>query len=156
MIEQVLTVCIGNICRSPAAQALLRHRLPTLQVTSAGLQALDGQGIDLPMLALLEAAGVQAHAHRARTLSSWMLAQSSLVLVMDAAQKAHIERLYPAARGRVFRLGEHLGPQGQDIPDPYRQDAATCARVYSLIDQGVQRWSERIEALGYAATEQAA
>ena len=153
MIEHVLTVCIGNICRSPVAQVLLGQRLPGLAVSSAGLQALDGQDIDPPMLALLQAAGVQPQAHRARTLSSWMLAEASLVLVMDARQKAHIERMHPSARGRVFRLGEHLGPQGQDIPDPYRQDAATCARVYALIDEGVRRWSERIEALGYAAVQ---
>lgn len=153
MIEHVLTVCVGNICRSPAAQALLVHHLPTLAVASAGLQALDGQGIDPPMLALLQAAGVQPHAHTARTLSSWMLAQTSLVLVMDTRQKAHIERQYPAARGRVFRLGEHIGPQGTDIPDPYRQDAATYARVFTLIDEGVQRWRQRIDAIGHARAQ---
>jgi len=151
MIEHVLTVCIGNICRSPAAQVLLSRRLPGLSVASAGLQALDGQGIDAPMQALLQAAGSPPPVHAARTLSSWMLAQSSLVLVMDARQKAHLERQYPQVRGRVFRLGEHLNAQGQDIPDPYQQDPETYARVFAMIEQGVQHWSQRIQALGYNA-----
>ncbi|MGV0958303.1 MAG: low molecular weight protein-tyrosine-phosphatase [Limnohabitans sp.] len=152
MIERVLTVCIGNICRSPAAQALLAHRLPGLAVSSAGLQALDGHGIDPPILALLQAAGVDAGEHHARTLASWMLTQSSLVLVMDAQQKADIERQYPAARGRVFRLGE---PMGIDIADPYRQDSASVERIYAQIDESVRLWSLRIEALGYAAAQSA-
>ena len=155
MIEHVLTVCVGNICRSPAAQSLLMHQLPTLAVSSAGLQALDGQGIDPPMRALLQAAGVQPHAHQARTLSSWMLAQSSLVLVMDAQQRAHIERQYPTTRGRVYRLGEHIGPKGCDIPDPYRQDESTYAHVFALIEEGVSRWRQRIEAIGYSAAQPA-
>lgn len=149
MIEHVLTVCIGNICRSPAAQALLIHHMPTLAVASAGLHALDGQGIDPPMQALLQAAGVRPHDHQARTLSSWMLVQSSLVLVMDAQQKSHIERQYPATRGRVYRLGEHIGSQGRDIPDPYRQDAAIYSDVFALIEEGVQRWCQRIHAIGH-------
>lgn len=152
MIERVLTVCIGNICRSPAAQALLAHRLPGLAVSSAGLQALDGQGIDPPILALLNAAGVAAADHRARTLSAWMLTQSSLVLVMDSRQKADIERQHPAARGRVFRLGE---PMGIDIADPYRKDQASIERIYAQIDECVRLWSTRIEALGYNAVQTA-
>lgn len=152
MIDSVLAVCIGNICRSPAAEVLLRQRLPGLQVASAGLQALDGYGIDPMMRQVLQAAGAEPGAHSARTLAPWMLAQASLVLVMDTAQKQHIERQYPAARGRVFRLGE---PLGLDIPDPYRQDRETFERVHALIDQGVQRWSERIQALGYASAVQA-
>lgn len=150
MIEHVLTVCSGNICRSPAAEALLRRRLPGLAVASAGLQALDGQDMDPPMRALLQAAGVNAGPHRARTLAGWMLAQSSLVLVMDTQQKALIERQHLAARGRVFRLGE---PLGLDIPDPYRQDRATFERVYALIDESVRRWSARIASLGYATPQ---
>jgi protein-tyrosine phosphatase len=145
MIERVLTVCIGNICRSPAAQALLAHRLPGLEVSSAGLQALDGQGIDPPMQALLSASGVPALAHSARTLSLWMLSQSSMVLVMDTRQKSAIERQYPTVRGRVFRLGE---PMGVDIADPYLQDSKTYQHVYEQIDEGVRLWSKRIESIG--------
>lgn len=152
MIESVLTVCIGNICRSPVAQALLSHRLPGLAVSSAGLQALDGHGIDVPMAQLLETRGVQPPEHKARTLASWMVMSASLVIVMDAHQKSHIEHHYPAARGRVFRLLEPVGTSGmagQDIPDPYLQDRLTYEHVYHLIDEGVQRWATRIRSIGY-------
>lgn len=78
-----------------------------------------------------------------------MLAQSDLVLVMDTHQRSHIERVYPTSRGRVFRLCEHIGPRGLDVPDPYMQDMDTCKHVFTLIEEGVHRWSERIQALGY-------
>lgn len=153
MIQSVLTVCLGNICRSPVAQVLLSHRLPGLVVASAGLQALDGRDIDPPMRQLLQADGVQPPPHQARTLMSWMLMQASLVLVMDTQQKAHIEQHYPAARGRVFRLLDTgVAGAGQDIPDPYLRDSLAYERAYQLIDAGVQGWSTRIRSIGYACS----
>lgn len=41
MIKTILVVCIGNICRSPMAQALLRQSLPGVSVISAGIGALS-------------------------------------------------------------------------------------------------------------------
>ena len=50
----ILTVCTGNLCRSPAAERLLASKLgPTVKVSSAGTHALVGQPISEPMAALL-------------------------------------------------------------------------------------------------------
>ena len=45
-MKRILTLCIGNICRSPLAEALLARELPQHTVWSAGLGALVGQGAD--------------------------------------------------------------------------------------------------------------
>lgn len=155
MIQHVLTVCIGNICRSPAAQVLLAHELPGLAVSSAGIEALDTYSADPLMLELLSARGIDASAHRARTIAAWMVSQADLVLVMDQAQKSILERNYPQARGRVFRLGQYLGPQGQDIPDPYRKDRTVFEQVLAQISEGVGQWATRIRTVGYATTSAA-
>jgi protein-tyrosine phosphatase len=148
MIEHVLCVCIGNICRSPAAQVLLAHKLPGLAVSSAGLQALDHRSADPAVIDLLAQRQLDASAHRARTLSAWMVGQADLILVMDKDQKQAIEQQYPQARGRVFRLGEHTG---QDIPDPYRQSPEVFRQVVTQIDHNLDQWAPRIQAIGYSA-----
>ncbi len=147
MIQHVLCVCIGNICRSPAAQVLLQHKLPGLAVSSAGLQALDHYPADPAVMALLAEQSLDASAHRARTLSGWMVSQADLILVMDGEQRASIEQQYPQARGRVFRLGHH---SGQDIPDPYRQSPEVFRQVLAQIDHNLDQWVPRIQAIGYS------
>lgn len=147
MIGHVLTVCVGNICRSPAAQLLLQQGMPGLWASSAGLQALDGQGVDPPMQVRLRSMGVDPSAHRARTLTAWMVRQADLVLVMDSAQQHHIEQQYPETRGRVFRLAH---AQSRDIPDPYRQNEQVLEEVLDLIQSGVTDWTRRIQSVGYS------
>jgi protein-tyrosine phosphatase len=148
MIDHVLCVCIGNICRSPAAQALLQHKLPGLAVSSAGLQALDHHSADPTVIAQLAQQGIDTSAHRARSLASWMVTQANLILVMDNDQKTAIEQQYPQARGRVFRLGHH---SGQDIPDPYRRSDEVFRQVLAQIDHNLDQWVPRIQAIGYTA-----
>lgn len=46
MFNKILVVCVGNICRSPTAERLLKHYQPELTVDSAGLGALVGKGAD--------------------------------------------------------------------------------------------------------------
>ena len=45
-MQSILTVCVGNICRSPVAAALLRADLPDVHVSSAGIAALVGEDVD--------------------------------------------------------------------------------------------------------------
>lgn len=146
MIKHVLCVCIGNICRSPAAQVLLQAKLPGLAVSSAGLQALDHHPADPAVVTQLAEQGLDASAHRARTLSAWMVSQADLILVMDNDQKNTIEQQHPQTRGRVFRLGQHTG---QDIPDPYRQSPDVFRQVLAQIDHNLDQWVPRIQAIGY-------
>ncbi len=145
-VQHVLTVCVGNICRSPAAQYLLRHSLPGLRVSSAGLGALVGRPISGNMHQLLVARGIDASAHRAQPLAEWMVRQASLVLVAEQSHRQRIERLYPFARGKVFRLCE---AQPQDVPDPYRKTQADYQHSLDLIEQGLGPWVDKIRALGH-------
>ena len=67
MFDKVLVVCIGNICRSPTAEYLLRHRLGAraTMIESAGLAALAGNPVDPVAGELLAQHGIDASAHRA-------------------------------------------------------------------------------------------
>jgi protein-tyrosine phosphatase len=144
MIDRILVLCIGNICRSPMAEGMLKKALPGHAVSSAGLGALVGQPADPHAIALMQQQGIDISAHRARQLESWMVVAADLVLVMDTEQKRHLEQLYPLCRGKAFRLGE----SGKfDIADPYRQELDAFREAAGLIQQGVAAWVERIRAV---------
>ncbi|MFT4192206.1 MAG: low molecular weight protein-tyrosine-phosphatase [Comamonas sp.] len=143
-MKNLLTVCVGNICRSPMAEALLAQALPQARVHSAGIGALVGHAADDHAIALMKARGLDISAHRAQQLDTRLCQQHDLLLVMERQHKTFIEQQFPFARGKVFCLGQF---ENIDIPDPYQQDRAAFEYALQLIDQGVATWSQKIARL---------
>jgi protein-tyrosine phosphatase len=142
MIGSVLTVCTGNLCRSPIAMGLLAQALPRVRVSSAGIHAQDGTPIDPVAARIGRHLGIDLSEHRACSLDAAMLPQFDLILVMEHRHQRHVERTFPTQRGKVHRLSV-LG----DVPDPYRQGLPAYEQVMGLIAAGVSDWVGRIEAL---------
>ena len=138
MFSRILMVCVGNICRSPMAEALLRERLRTHPrsptIGSAGIAALVGKPADPMAVQLMQERGIDLTAHRARQLTPELIRGSDLILVMEQGHQRAVEDMLPAARGRVFTLGKW---GGFEVPDPYRKDRAAFEHAAALIDQGV-------------------
>lgn len=139
-------VCVGNICRSPMAEGILKHALDekgktSYFVDSAGLGALTGQPADPNACQLLLQKGIDISAHRARQISSDMIRNADLILVMEAWQKTAIETRALSAKGKVFRLGKW----GKfDINDPYHKESSIFRQSMTLIEQGVTQWIEKL------------
>ena len=129
-MKSVLTVCIGNICRSPMAEGLLAAGLPHLRVISAGTGALVGQPADATARKLMQKRGIDISGHVAQQVSQMLCRQADLILVMDLAQRRHLESTYPFVRGKVFRIADTTA---QDVPDPYRKDEADFEHALALI-----------------------
>ncbi len=143
-MQNILVLCIGNICRSPIAEALLRQQFPDKTISSAGLGALVGYPADPLSIEVSAEQGVDLSAHRARQLSSWMCQAADLILVMEQRHKVEVEQLHPLVRGKVFRLGE-LGKF--DIEDPHRKPREAFDTAYAHIARGVADWVPRIRLL---------
>jgi len=138
---RIMVLCVGNICRSPYAAALLERNLLGVHVCSAGLQALIDHPADPLVQALAAEQGIDLSAHRGKQLLAQDLIEASVVLVMSESQQRDVVSRFPFARGRVFRLGEWIK---QDIADPYRQSREFHIAVQQLIQQGVESWLPRL------------
>jgi protein-tyrosine phosphatase len=104
---QILCVCTGNICRSPAAERLLASRLGSeVEVSSAGTYALVGQPISPPMDQLVQSAGAEAGGFVARRLTERIVQPADLVLALTRAHRGDVVELWPKAVRRAFTLKE--------------------------------------------------
>jgi protein-tyrosine phosphatase len=122
------------------AEAVLRQRVPSLEVSSAGIAALVGRPADPTATALLGERGLDISSHRARQLTAAMVEGADLVVVMEQRHVVDVESLTPAARGRVHLLGRF----GRfEIPDPYRRPRAAFEEALALIDRGVADFQQR-------------
>lgn len=143
-MKHILVVCMGNICRSPVAEALLQARLPHSKIWSAGLSALAGCPADAMAVQVAQENGLDISRHRAQELSGWMITQADLVLVMEAAQRRQLGQQYPLARGKIHRLGEFGADGPFDVTDPYGQARPAFDAAHAAIALGVQAWTLRI------------
>lgn len=104
----ILTVCTGNICRSPLAQQILAQQLadiPEVEVSSAGVRAMVDHPMPAYSLEIAQANGVvDAQAHRARQLTTTLIDASSLILAMDRTHRTAIVELSPKSVKRVFTV----------------------------------------------------
>ncbi len=141
MFNQILVVCVGNICRSPMAEALLKQAAPHCQISSAGVGALVGSPADPIALQLMQARGFDIKAHRARQLTSDMACQADLILVMEKGHERAVHRIAPESRGRVHTLGKWTGVE---IADPYKKSTAYFEKILRLIDAGIESWVEKL------------
>ncbi|MEF8943522.1 MAG: low molecular weight protein-tyrosine-phosphatase [Desulfohalobiaceae bacterium] len=144
MISSVLLVCTANICRSPMAAALLASTTEsaTVQVESAGVAALSGEGPDPAVQDLLAAKGLDISGHRARQLELTLARNFELILAMEARQVDWIKRAYPQLWGRTYRLGHWLD---LDILDPYGGSSQDLQNAKSVIEKSLDQWHQRIQ-----------
>jgi protein-tyrosine phosphatase len=111
MTARVLVVCTANVCRSRAAEELLREALagadfPAL-VGSAGVRAVTGAPSCATMARLLGERGLWLdEAEGARRVTTELLQDQDLVLVPERVHRAALARLLPAARARTFTVLE--------------------------------------------------
>lgn len=105
---RILTVCTGNICRSPMAQFWMRAALPgdDVQITSAGINAMIGRGMDAPSALMTERFGGDPSSHVARQLDERILAETDLVIAMAVEHREAAVAIRPALARRAFTILE--------------------------------------------------
>ncbi|MGJ8623228.1 MAG: low molecular weight protein-tyrosine-phosphatase [Yoonia sp.] len=112
---RVLFVCLGNICRSPAAEGVMRALAPDWTIDSAGTGGWHvGDPPYGPMQEAAKARGIHLGDLRARQFSTADFEDFDLIVAMDRQNRADIEALRPAGNATPVRL-----MADRDVPDPY-------------------------------------
>ena len=142
MFDRILVLCVGNVCRSPLAERLLRQGLPHVEVSSAGIGALVGNPADETTTSVAHERGVSLEGHAARQLSQDLMEQSDLVLVLEPGHRREVTAKYPHLSGRVMLLDQWGERKG--IPDPYQRSREFHEHVFELIDQASRSWIEKL------------
>ncbi len=153
--DTYLSVCSGNICRSPLADALLAKETAALlgcepsdleargyRFLSAGIIAVDGITVTPEADTAGQEVGVDLRDHRSRRVSAGVLAETTCAYGMD---RGHIEFLTSSFRERPDDL-QLLDPDGGDIRDPYGKSLRMYRRVAKKIQQACARRAAEIVA----------
>ena len=122
MTHRILFVCLGNICRSPAAEGVFRARAPHYTTDSAGTSGWHrGEPPYGPMQQAAKARGIALDDLRSRQFVAEDFHRFDLIIGMDATNIADIEGLRPRGNDTPVRLLTDFAPQtGADhVPDPY-------------------------------------
>jgi protein-tyrosine phosphatase len=133
-------VCLGNICRSPTAEGVLRHLLQQeapqlpIEVDSAG--TADYHVGDAPDRRSQRAAlqrGIDISGLRGRQVAAEDFSRFDLILAMDEENLRELKLLKPANSRAELQLFMEYAPQaGREVPDPYYRDAAAFEKVLDL------------------------
>lgn len=149
----VLFVCLGNICRSPTAEAVFRRR-----VTDAGLEErihIDSAGTgdwhigkapDRRASAAAARRGYELDRLRARQVSAEDFHRFDLILAMDDNNLADLQALRPADDDALLaRFLNVLGEDGpHEVPDPYYGGDDGFDHVLNLVEKASDLWLERL------------
>ncbi|MFH7410960.1 low molecular weight protein-tyrosine-phosphatase [Acinetobacter variabilis] len=140
-INNILVVCIGNICRSPMAEYFLKQEYPHLNIESAGISGLIGHVADEKAILCMQRFGIDMSPHVAKKLNAELIKKADLILVMSQNQQKHIEQTWPFAKGKTFRLGHW---QSKNIADPYQHDQTVFDETCRLIQDYITDWKKYI------------
>lgn len=140
---KVLFVCLGNICRSPLAEAIFKHKIKKLDASHRILADSCGTGDyhigDQPDPRTIKTAtknGVEIW-HQARQLATADLETFDFLFAMDQQNLKNILRLPDAYKyAHKIKLMREFDPQGPgDVPDPYYGTLHDFQYVFEMLDR---------------------
>ncbi len=140
---RVLFVCLGNICRSPTAEAVMRQRLQQaaladrIELDSAGTGDWHvGKAPDSRTQQAASRRGYDLCSLRGRQVSADDFARFDLILAMDGANLRDLQRMRPAqARGELDLYLRRFELAEDDVPDPYYGGSEGFEHVLDLLEQ---------------------
>ena len=152
---RVLFVCLGNICRSPTAEAVFRHQVRAaglaqrVHIDSAGTSDYhEGYPCDERARAAASHRGYDMEGLRARQVTARDFHDFQYLLAMDRTNLADLKRLAPREHVRKARLFMDFSEtyRGHEVPDPYYGGAQGFERVLDMLEDAARGLLADIEA----------
>ena len=139
--DNILVVCVGNICRCPMAEALLKQRYPDKAIDSAGVGALVGHPADPAALEIMTERQLDITNHMAKQIDEKLAKKADIIFTMSDGQTKWIEERWPFCRGKTFKLGHWMD---KDIADPYKHEMSAFKTAYQDIVDSIEQWNDKI------------
>ncbi len=123
----IVTVCTANICRSPMAEALLRHALKaqpeplkSIKIVSAGVAARPGDRVSENSVTALKKVGLDIKAHTSQPLTKQLLDEAVAIFCMTESHRAMIQLTFDPVPRHVYLFREFMPRAAEkEIGDPY-------------------------------------
>jgi protein-tyrosine phosphatase len=158
---RVLFVCLGNICRSPAAEGVMRRLVreegldEMIECDSAG--TYGGHAGELPDHRMRRAAAARGYdlTHRSRRVCADDFDRFDMILTMDDSNYERVHRMAPSpeAAGKICRMTDYCRrgpgaphPHATHVPDPYYEGAEGFERVLDLLEDACRGLLESVKA----------
>lgn len=147
---RILMVCLGNICRSPLAEGLLKSKLDTANffVDSAGTGSWHiGQQPDERAIAVAKSYYLDISEQRGRQFSENDFENFDFIFAMDLENYKNILEMAPNddAKQKVKMIMDVLFPnENLDVPDPYSGGKFQFEQVYQILDKATSKLATQL------------
>jgi protein-tyrosine phosphatase len=150
---RILFVCLGNICRSPLAEGVMRELATragygeVISVDSAGIGAWHiGHMPDRRSIAVARAHGIDITGLRGRQIAAADFAAFDLILGMDSRNVSELHRLAsPETARKVHLFMTYARGRNDDVPDPYYETADAFEALYQALEAGCSSLLVKLE-----------
>lgn len=148
-VYRIAYVCLGNICRSPTAEGIMRalvkqqNLADRITVGSYGVGGWHvGEQPDRRAQATARGHGIELSSLRGEKVSEYHSDQWDLLLAMDRSVLHELRKMVKPSEVRTELFGNLLPKvdpmYGQDVPDPYYNDG--FENVFAMIERGCRHW----------------
>jgi protein-tyrosine phosphatase len=149
-MTKILMVCLGNICRSPLAEGILRSKLPENDfiIDSSGTGSYHlGNPPDSRSIKIADKYGLDITQQRGRQFTRHDFDNFDLIYVMDTSNYDHVMNLARNEEDKAkvkFILNEIYPGQNHDVPDPYTGTIHNFENVFKMLDEACEQIAQNL------------